>query len=93
MGLDVDQVEQANIETLRSMARTVAHDLNQPLAILQAEIQLASQLGLMPLKEDWEVMQAAVSQIAEKIRLYQRLTAYQEIQDNSGFTFLNFENQ
>ncbi len=92
MDTGVNQDEQVNIETLRSMARTVAHDLNQPLAILQAKIQMSSQLGLIPLKEDWAVMQAAVSQIAEKIRHYQRLTAYQEIQDNSGFTFLYIEN-
>jgi GAF domain-containing protein len=64
------------LEAVHALARTLAHDLTQPLTILQGELDFILQLGEPPNQEVLQIMQTAVTAITNKIREYQKIVRY-----------------
>lgn len=81
---------QIRLETALAMARTAAHELNQQLTVLQAELDL---LGFdQPLDDATkQIMYEAVAAMSEQIRQYQRLTRVVVSQNTAGFEIVNLK--
>jgi PAS domain S-box-containing protein len=72
------------LEAVHALARTLAHDLTQPLTILQGELDFILQLGESPSDEVLEAMQEAVTQITNKVRQYQKIIRYRTTEGPIG---------
>ena len=72
-----NQRETEKLEAVLTMARTAAHELRQPLTVLQAEIDLVSQF-YMPLDLDClDRIQAAITEMNNRVSSYQRIVRYE----------------
>jgi signal transduction histidine kinase len=71
-----------------ALARLAAHEINQPLAVLQNEIQLMELLGTTPDPLTLQLMLESVSRIAERLKAYQQLTSCRIIETLPGVNVL-----
>ncbi len=70
--LKVEQ-EREQLRAVLALARKVAHDLNQPLTVIQAELDFVLQMGDTPTFEVLLRLQEAVSEISNLVREYQKI--------------------
>ena len=70
------QKEQERLMAVLTMARTLAHDLNQPLAVLQAELDLVTELGVTPTEETFKTLQKMVKDMTTHIYDYQKIIRF-----------------
>jgi hypothetical protein len=64
--------EQERRTQLVTLARNAAHDLNQQLSVLQAELDLAMMTGQPSIEELMNRMQLAVEKMTERVRDFQK---------------------
>ncbi len=86
------QKEREQLSAVLALARTAAHDLNQPLSVLQGELDLVAIAGISPDEEVLARMQNAVEQMTTRIRAYQKIVRFQMTEALPGITVLNYHN-
>jgi signal transduction histidine kinase len=72
-----------------ALARLAAHEISQPLAVLQNEIQLMELLGTPPDPVTLQLMLESVSRISERLKAYQQLTSCRIIEALPGLNVLD----
>jgi GAF domain-containing protein len=83
------QREQERLKAVLSLARTAAHELSQPLTLLQAEIELITEFGQTPDKETYENMRSAINEITERLKQYQRIVRVEYVEPAPGISVLD----
>jgi GAF domain-containing protein len=84
------QKEQEQLKAVLALARKIAHDLNQPLTILMAELDLATQFDLPMDSETIEQLKEAVTEISELVREYQRIVRVQITEPVPGISVIDY---
>jgi signal transduction histidine kinase len=77
------------LSAVLALARLAAHEINQPLAVLQNEIQLMELLGTNPDATTLQLMQEAVNEISERLKTYQQLTSCYTVEVLPGINVLD----
>jgi GAF domain-containing protein len=65
--------EQDRFNALITMSKQVAHEMSQPLTVLQAELDLITVMGEVPSAETFERMQKAISALTAQVRHHQKM--------------------
>jgi hypothetical protein len=76
------------ISGVQALACTVAHELNQHLALLKGEIELALYSGEPLDLPAIERMQEAIAQMADRIKAYQHVQEFKTIEPVPGIRML-----
>lgn len=83
------QKQRERLEAVLTLARTAAHDLNQPLAVLQGLLDLTLSLGENPDEEMLQIMQETVTIMAERVREYQKIVRIETTEVVPGIHILD----
>lgn len=83
------QREFDQLTAVLTLARTVAHELNQPLAVLQVEMDFLTMQG-EPLDEDsFERMQQSITEITNQVREYQKIIRFETTEPLPGLAIID----
>ena len=80
--------EREQLGAALALARTAAHDLNQPLTLLQVELDFVQEFGETPDSETLERMQTAISQMASLLQDYQKIVRFNTFEAVPGIQVL-----
>ncbi len=72
-----------------TLARTVAHELNDPLAILKAEVDIIIQLGQPLDHESFERMSQAIEYMGHRVRQYQKIMRFETTEPLPGLPIID----
>ncbi|NWJ44625.1 MAG: GAF domain-containing protein [Chloroflexi bacterium] len=84
-----NQHKQEQLQAALIMARTAAHELSQPLTLLQAEIELITDFGEEPTPEVFEEMKKAIFEMTSRIRAYQQIVRLATTEPVPGIRVIN----
>ncbi len=85
------QKERDQLAAVLTLARTAAHEISQPLTVLQAELDLALLTEIALDTESMEQMQQAVVLITNLIRQYQALVRFQTVEAVPGISVIDYK--
>jgi transcriptional regulator with GAF, ATPase, and Fis domain len=85
----LEQKKHEQVNAMLTLVRTAAHDLSQPLTILQAELDFALLYGENPSHETLTNMHKAVELIRKYMREYQTIMRFETVEAVEGFTILD----
>ncbi|MEI7555585.1 GAF domain-containing protein [Candidatus Chlorohelix sp.] len=83
------QKEQEKLASVLALARTAAHEINQPLTILQGELELISMTGKCPAEDTMQRMLRAIREISQRIRAYQQIIEINMVESVPGINTLD----
>ncbi|NWJ46823.1 MAG: GAF domain-containing protein [Chloroflexi bacterium] len=82
------QKEQEKLASVLALARTAAHEINQPLTILQGELELIGITRKHPSEETMQCMLKAIREISQRIRAYQQIMEINMVESAPGINTL-----
>jgi GAF domain-containing protein len=81
--------EQERLSAVLALARTAAHDLNQPLQVLQAELEFITKMGETPSPDTYHNMLLAIKDMTSKIREYQKIVRVETTEQVPGIRVID----